>query len=548
MKTQLLVALLLVLLVSMAHAADEPAKLDTSLRRVAVFRNGISFAVRDGALPVRSGEVEISPLPVASEGTFWLAWSEGVRPGQIVSRPVTVTESRYARSVIELLAANIGKPVTLYLQGEEEERVEGTLLATPMVERPEILSPHLVQPVRPVVGEELVLVQTRQGAVGVPPSRVLRVSIRADEPQLTVADKSMRLGLFAEVQQAPADARVAVNYVSRGVSWTPSYLVDISDEETGAISAKALVRNDMEALEGVELFVVSGYPHLPGATSISPLTQYSSLLNLLTQQVWRGTGYGGPQGPAGPAGPAGARQVEYLKSDVYDLSVAYGEAAEVAVAEDLQYYPLGEVTLPLASTGYFPMFTADLPYEHVFGWDIPDYTDDSDHYIPPKETQEPDEIIWHCLRLTNQMDYAWPTGSAEVVQDGRVLGQGTLPHTASGAKSLLKFAQARDIEARELELEVDRQRKAAVFNRRDYDLVTVHGRLSLTSHRDSPTPLEIAKILTGEVQEMSPEARREQLAAKLSGVNPRSRLTWVLTLPPGETLEISYTFTIYVPA
>ena len=47
---------------------------------------------------------------------------------------------------------------------------------------------------------------------------------------------------------------------------------------------------------------------------------------------------------------------------------------------------------------------------------------------------------------------------------------------------------------------------------------------------------------------MSPEARREQLAAKLSGVNPRSRLTWVLTLPPGETLEISYTFTIYVPA
>jgi hypothetical protein len=47
---------------------------------------------------------------------------------------------------------------------------------------------------------------------------------------------------------------------------------------------------------------------------------------------------------------------------------------------------------------------------------------------------------------------------------------------------------------------------------------------------------------------MSPDARVEQLAARLRGVNPRSRLLWELTLQPGETLQINYTFTVYVPA
>jgi hypothetical protein len=164
----------------------------------------------------------------------------------------------------------------------------------------------------------------------------------------------------------------------------------------------------------------------------------------------------------------------------------------------------------------------------VYRWDIPDYIDDRGHYRPPIELKEPREIVWHCLRLTNEMDCAWMIAPAQIVQNGR----DTLPCTAPGAVSLLRVTQAREIEAEELELEIARERDAARLCYNDCDLVTVRGTLSLTSRRDKPTALEVVKMLSGDVQEVSPDAVSEQLAANLRGVNQRGRLTWELTLDP----------------
>ncbi|MBD3291740.1 MAG: hypothetical protein GF393_02360, partial [Armatimonadia bacterium] len=157
--------------------ADNPVQVETSLRQVSVFRNGMCFAVREAQLPDRAGQMEVSPLPVASQGTFWLAWSEGVRLGDVMTRPVALRETRTARSLAELLAANVGKQVILHLRGEEGETLKGTLMSAPApVARPTV-SPHIVQPLG---GEEikpdLLLIRTAGRSpqvIGIWPERVV---------------------------------------------------------------------------------------------------------------------------------------------------------------------------------------------------------------------------------------------------------------------------------------------------------------------------------------------------------------------------------------
>ncbi|MGD9497823.1 MAG: hypothetical protein AB7Y46_16090 [Armatimonadota bacterium] len=535
--------------------AAEPVPLDTQLRQVAVFRDGTGFYVREGTLPQAPASVEIRPLHAAAQGSLWLAWSEGVELGGLVSHAVLVTETRVADTLSEILSANVGKRVRLELRGTQGQAVEGTLIAWPAATLPEVTGALTIAPLEHVTTTPALavvkLADPADAVVALPPESVAWATI-LDAPQITVAETKRRLGVFCDLQAAPEGGIVSVSYLAKGISWAPSYLVDISDPAAATITAQALVRNDVEELQGVRMHVVSGYPHLPAMAAPNMFTQYSALLQAQVSETWRRMAYGGPTGPQGPAGPAGPAdqpraRLEYLASDVYQPP-DYGAAQQHLEAEDLHYYPLGEVTLPLAATGYFPLFTARAPYEHVFRWDIPDYIAEDGHYLSPAERKEPGQIVWHCLRLTNEMDYAWMTAPAQTIQEGRVLGQDTLPYTPRGAQALLKVAQARHIEAEEIELETARERNAAVYSGRHYDLVSVQGRLRLTGRWDRPAPMEIVKQLTGEVQEVSPEAQVERLGAGLQGFNPRSRLTWTLTLPPDAEIEITYQYRVYIRA
>ena len=78
---------------------------------------------------------------------------------------------------------------------------------------------------------------------------------------------------------------------------------------------------------------------------------------------------------------------------------SYGDASAGVAAEDLFYYPLRNVTLERGRVGYFGLFSAEVPYAHIYTWDIPDYVDQNDYYRAEEESQP--EIVWHNLELEN---------------------------------------------------------------------------------------------------------------------------------------------------
>ena len=535
-RTMAIVMLMVATAASCAVAADVPTRVSS----VALFKNGLGYFTRVGELPAAPAEIEVGPLPAAVHGTFWLGWEAGTSFDNLRSHEVAASQMRAALSVAELLRANVGRPARLYLAGEDEP-LTGRIAAVPEPPTPVPPSPYLsiIPPPQPPTGG-IVLLESAgvEGLVGVPLGSVQRVAfLEAAATEVPVDAK--HISLAGQLTAGAAGQPLSVSYLVKGMTWAPSYRVDISEPEQAALTAKAAILNEIEDLEDTHVDLVTGFPYLEFAEIISPLAKKTDLAGFLNA-LYRG-GDQQYRGRAAVMAQVTANEPMWIESAP---TPSYGAPAQGEVGEDLFFYPLEGVTLARGETGYYPLFSAQVPYEHVYTWDIPDYIGDSDHYQDPSQPRR--QIVWHSLRLTNEMGMPWTTAPAETVQEGRILGQATLHYTPPGAETLLKITQALGIEAEELELEIARQPNARVFRGSHYDLVTVQGTLKLRSHLDKAVAMEVTKRITGEVQETSPQAEVEKLAAGLQAVNAHGRLTWKLELPAGGEQEITYSFTVYV--
>jgi hypothetical protein len=77
---------------------------------------------------------------------------------------------------------------------------------------------------------------------------------------------------------------------------------------------------------------------------------------------------------------------------------------------------------------------------------------------------------------------------------------------------------------------------AAALNviRHSIDLVTVEGNLKVKNYKPKDVGLNIRKTLRGAVDSQSDDGEAVKLGEAIQTDNPVSRLTWEITLKPGE--------------
>jgi hypothetical protein len=535
-----------------AAAAESRAEVNTTLKRVALFKNGLGFFVREGKLPGRAGPIAIEPLPVPAHGTFWVSYPKDAGLRDLRATKSTLKQSVEAGSVAELLSANIGKRVVIWLSDQAEAAIEGTVLSAPSEARSSP-SPgpyeagYAVSVPRPIPASaaRLVLVKTSRGVTAVEAAAIRRLDILSEDVVQKVERQTEGSALYASLERA-AGGSIGVSYLAKGVTWAPSYVVDVSDPKTARITAKAEIMNEVEDMEGVHVDLVTGFPNLMYSDVISPvalkqdLAQFlQSLMRGVTQPRGRGdvmsqVAYNAPALPSEEGGFAG-------------IVPAYSAAAVGERAEDLFLYPLEKVRLAKGEVGYCGLFTESAPYRHVYQWEIPDYVSEEDVYGQSRrEEREKPEEVWHCLRLKNTTKIPWTTAPAETVQKDQILGQDILRYTNPGGETVLKITQAMGVKAQQRELEIERQREAAHLYGYTYDRVTIRGELAVRNFKDEKIHMEISKTFSGELKTSDPKAKLTQLARGLKRMNPVNLLKWELDIPGGGSQNITYTYTVLV--
>jgi len=551
----------IVILTGIGANADNVSDVDVKIERVALFKNGLGYFTSSAALPKGAASIRIKQLPIPSHGTFWVGYPEDMKIRALFTSLEDVDETAPARSVIELLQCNPGRKVKIGTSLDDMPEIKGTIVGIAGEdESTEPPSPYLMDVRRPITNQRyqsyqatsLIIIKTESGNVALNAGSIVRVDFEDDDITTSVSTAAKQPSIRMELDKASNGQKIGLSYLARGITWSPSYLIDISDSENATFSAKAVVINEAADLRDIHLDLVTGYPNIRFGEVNSPVAMSQDLAGFL-RALTTGRSESGSRGNIMVGNMMTTQAAlrydgsSFIESEPLPTP-AYSTAQEGTVSEDLFLYPVENITLRRGETALLPLFTAEVPYKHIYIWKIPDWLDENERYRRDidKDEQLLAEEVWHSCRLVNTMEMPWTTAAAEFIKDGQITGQDICYYTPPGAETTIRLNRALNVLAEQTELELSRQRSAVRFHGYDHDLVRVKGELKLKNRLDKDVVVEVTKNLSGEVLESVPKAKDTPTAKGLRWVNPRHILVWEIELKAGQEQMLTYTYDVYI--
>lgn len=534
-----------------AAPPEDPPAAKTTVKTVAAFKNGLGFVFRAGDAKLQDGWAAIEEIPAAALGTLWIGTTSKAGPVQeVISCKTRKKDTAAAFSIPLILQANIGRQASLVVnQGSTTElrEVRGTIVSIPM-------PPSGTEP-RPAsyLGDprfgndaQVVIVRTSSSTIALNIRQVQSVEIIGGELASTLeADVP---GAKVRIGGAPASAEITMAYLEKGINWNPGYLVNIADAKQADITLEAVLANDVEDLNDVEVSFVVGYPNFMFADLTTPLAlqqTVSSFMEGLTR---------------------GSREMRdrYAGAEVARQSIAYNFAGDFGgyggfrpestysattpmageSNEDLFFYRQPHVTLKKGDRARYSVFTAKVPYEHIYQWDVPDSMsiDDRGRRVERNtpDAQNEATMVWHALRIENTSKLPWTTAPAFTVNGPMPVAQDILRYTPPGAKGVLKLTVATDVRAEQQQTEVSRK-PMQIFGY-NYEEVVVDGKLTVRNWKKDAVKMSVTKTLVGDVLANGEGSKVTKVAKALSSLNPTSEISWDFELKAGEEKTLTYQY------
>ena len=247
------------------------------------------------------------------------------------------------------------------------------------------------------------------------------------------------------------------------------------------------------------------------------------------------------------------------------------EIGDSTKTEDLFVFNVQHVTLKKGERMVLPIAEFALPAKDVFTLELP--------FGPPPEVrgnfnmEQQRELarllnapkVMHKIRLTNNSKYPLTTAPALILRDGRVLAQGMMTYTSTGADVDLPITTAVDFQVKKSDLETKRTPNAIEENGNRYSRVDLAGKITLTSHRPEPTEIEITRYVLGAADSADHDGKVDKLNVFENGdylpsgdypywwnwygwpswwnyFNGVGRITWKLKLDPKKPADLEYTW------
>ncbi|MBY0461002.1 MAG: DUF4139 domain-containing protein, partial [Gemmataceae bacterium] len=380
------------------------------------------------------------------------------------------------------------------------------------------------------------VLQTARGLIYVEPGEVSSVETDGGDK---VTRRRPQLLLTLRDTDKP-ETKVAIRYIAHGLSWAPSYRIDISDPNTLSLEQHAVVRNELADFADAEVRLISGYPSVEYSHVRSPLSFHTSWANFFGEI-------------------AGRRHAEVavLSNSVVGQQVAFNNprnpnggfglalgATPTGEGVDLHYQSIGKRTLGDGDALALVVAKGKADYERIVEWTVPDSREGWGR-------GDGDGEPWDALKFKNPLAFPMTTGPAMVTANGQFNGQRTSYWVNAGEETLLRVEKALSVRTRATEneqLTKDGSGREAVWvGGRQYRKTTVEGELAVSNNRKENVQLLIRRCFSGELVSADGDPKRRLREEGVYSVNKRQELGWLLPLKGGEEKRLKYTYTVLVP-
>lgn len=486
---------------------------------VDVFKNGLGFFTAEGTLPISQGMATLDHVPEAVFGTFWVASRDKNVTVESVKAVYQIRASKQdVKTFSAALQANIGKRIVWHFQDEKQGTISGTL-----------------QSVHGTDDRAMVTIKTATQ------THVLAASwyswAEFPDAYLSQLPDTTRIPAL-EIQTGGSKSELPLHmvYFQHGIGWIPSYRVDLVDDKNAQIVLSASLVNDAQDLAGTNLNFVVGYPHFMYQNTPTPLSLHRGLDEFMGQagrQEYRPTYQRSML----------ANQMMMGASEMIADEPDYGSfrPLEGTTNEDLFFYRLDNVTLKKGERAQYNIFSATVPYSHIYEVDLPKALNQYDY-----EKKDTPHQVWHSIRLENRTAHPWTTGSGMTLQGGKALGQDILYYTPPKNSVNLKITTSPDIVVKDEEKEVDRKESIKQKDGYYYDLLTIEGEIIVSNTKSKDIRLIVTRPVSGKILSISDQAEVKQSATLRTPINPENSVKWDVGVKSQETKKLTYRYEIYL--
>jgi hypothetical protein len=444
---------------------------------VAVFKNGLALVQQEVQVP-GAGTYQLDTAPEPVHGTFWVKSNCQV---ETTLKLVDVETPRPVGGFQEELA---GQEVVIHLK--DKATLTGTVL----------------QAARNPAG--FLVVKTASGASYINPGEIAYIEAKGAAKTPAITEKHQRSVLVLTVAKTDQKPAITLSYVAHGLSWAPSYRVEIADGKTLAIEMAAVVRNELANLDGAETRLMTGLPTIQFAEVISPLAPRQTLEKFLA----------GLKGEAGSAATAGDGRELYFTS-IGKRSLKHGESLALSVAK------------------------ANVAYERVVEWSVA--SDDAGSIA---------EETWDVLHFKNPFAFPMATAPALVLDQDQFRSQRTCSQARIGEGSSLRFARSQEMRTRGHEQEdppkvaANKEVKPELVRvgLHEYRRATIHGEMTVTNQRPQASKIIVRRALMGKVLDTDGDPKVQPREEGLRAVNPTNEVVWTVSLAAGEARTVRYSY------
>jgi hypothetical protein len=590
---------LLALIVTLSLAAStqaDPATPLTSLARmpvkeVTIFKDGHAFLLHSGKMPTDDhGNVVLDALPQPVLGTFWPYSSDKAAKLTAVTASVhKVKLDRTALSLRELIEANLGAIATItelpiVTTGNDPQPITYTAtlqsIPTQSGEELEATTPPNSGEKLPIKGN-VVLVKTNTGIKAVNLDRIVDVTF-AKSPATKLAHEEFRNLLTLKLDwngKPPAkEASVGMLYLQKGIRWIPNYKVTIDGKGQATIKLQATLINELTDLDDVTANLVIGVPSFAFASTQDPIALQQTMAELspyFSRPGQLGNNFdNGAYAMSNSIMTQTARMGEVRQGQPPAAPADLGpEIASQGKSEDLFLFQVKHVSLKKGQRMVLPVAEYTLKYQDVYTLDYP--------ITPPPEIlrgfdnnrqaelarQLAAPKVQHKIRLFNKADMPLTTAPAMVVSNDRVVAQGMMNYTATGARFDLELTTAVDVNVKKADEETRRIPDAEKWNKETFMRIEMAGKITLTNYSKQPVEIEVTRHILGNLDTVDHDGKKASVnvledtayAPNPSAAYPAwytaynwpnwwnrfnsvGKATWNLTIDPGKAEALGYTW------
>lgn len=522
---------------------------ELTTKSISVFKNGKSFVVKEGNVPLANNVYILDKVPRALFGTYWFN-SSSAAIKQVVSKEETVNEvvERGSNGFLELLFANKGKPVTFTLQdgkvitGEVEDFSLPEELNTALrLKEKELAETYAVEytPADPLfkTASPFFTLKMNNRWLSMDPATIKSVEFAVKPNGLVRSNIKVKKPVIKVEFAKGGTQNINVMYMQNGISWVPVYLLELASETEARLRLQAEVTNDVEDISNTEINFVVGVPNFKYAVGPATLTAYlQKVLAPVVANFSQMNTFSNAIAPQQRLNNSVERQ---------DISSDEFTEADVDASEDLYFYKVKDVKLERGGRAHYPLFDVTVPIKHLYECNLPAVADEEENgYSFDARLAN----VVHTVVIQNNTKNPLTTGPVMIVQSGsqKPLAQDQIKYTGRGQNCPVELTQAPDVRVDEKQKVIATSAEITRLKSGSYKLLTLQCTVTITNTKTNDIDLLLRKNITGKVKTASIKYDRIT-RINASNLNAAEALIFNLHLKAGEKFSYVYTYEMYKP-